>query len=117
MENQERFIFEDLRVYRRALDFSLQLIKVAIVLPREYGRIRDQVIGAASSIPLNLAEGSGRVTEKDKKNFYRMARASAFELVPLLDILYEFQFVDKALREQLRKEVVEISKILATLMR
>lgn len=111
------FLFENLRVYKRALELSINLTKVSIKLPYIYSRIRDQIIGAAISIPLNLAEGSGRISDKDKKNFYRMARASAFELVPLLDIIYELGLISREGRAVSRKEISEISRIIAALMK
>jgi len=49
---EEKFIFEDLRVYQRSLDFATELIQVAVKFPIVYSRIRDQLIGAAISISL-----------------------------------------------------------------
>ncbi|MDP9175671.1 MAG: four helix bundle protein [Planctomycetota bacterium] len=34
----------------------------------------------------NLAEGNGRFTKPDRKNFFTIARGSAQECVPLIDI-------------------------------
>lgn len=115
--NEERFIFEDLRVYHRALELSIELSKLAIGFPQSYSRVRDQLIGAAISIPLNLAEGSGRYSEKDKKNFYKFSRSSAFELVPTVDIIWGLGLIDNRKRDEIRHEIAELSRIISALIK
>ncbi|MBI4087497.1 MAG: four helix bundle protein [Candidatus Liptonbacteria bacterium] len=115
--NEEKFIFEDLRVYHRALQLAVELTKIATKLPHSYSRIRDQLIGAVISIPLNLAEGSGRLGEKDKKNFYKFSRSSAFELIPIIDIIYQLELINKEKRNNIRREVVELSRIISALIK
>ena len=41
------------------------------------------------SICLNIAEGAGRFTKPDKRNFYIIARGSVFECVAVMDLLKE----------------------------
>ncbi len=50
--------------------------------------ITDQLKRASLSISLNIAEGYGRFHKADKRNFYVTARASVYECVAGLDILY-----------------------------
>jgi four helix bundle protein len=47
----------------------------------------DQLGRASFSIPLNIAEGSGKFSKPDRKNYFTTARASVFECVAVLDIL------------------------------
>ncbi|MBI4087479.1 MAG: four helix bundle protein [Candidatus Liptonbacteria bacterium] len=115
--SNEKFIFEDLRVYHGALKLSVELTKLATKFPHDYSRIQNQLIGAAISVPLNLAEGSGRESDKDKKNFYRISRSSIFELVPLIDIIYELGLIGSDKRDEIRHEVAELSRIVSTLMK
>ncbi len=49
--------------------------------------LRDQLARAASSITLNIAEGTGEFSRKEKGRFYRMARRSATECAAILDVL------------------------------
>jgi four helix bundle protein len=76
------FDFEKLEVYSRA-----KLFNSAISLFLENANIsknkNDQLERAAFSIMLNIAEGTGRFTRPDKKNFYIIARGSAFECVAI----------------------------------
>ncbi|MCC6137033.1 MAG: four helix bundle protein [Bdellovibrionaceae bacterium] len=43
------------------------------------GHLRDQVIRAAASIPLNLSEGNAKPSPKEKRRFYQTAYASLKE--------------------------------------
>ena len=52
-------------------------------LPRH---LKDQMNRASSSIVLNLAEGSGKRTEKDKRHFYYIAFGSLRETQAILDL-------------------------------
>ena len=53
-------------------------------LPRH---LKDQLSRAASSISLNLAEGSGRSTNKDQLRFYHIALGSLRECQAVLDLV------------------------------
>jgi len=52
--------FEDLNVYQKSLNLSFMICRKASSFPFKFSRIRDQLIGAVISAPLNIAEGSGR---------------------------------------------------------
>ena len=72
---------EDLRVWQKAIDLTVEVYKVSRKLPREeqYGLI-SQMQRAAVSIPGSIAEGFLRASPKDKARYYNIARASAEEL-------------------------------------
>ena len=48
------------------------------------GHLRDQLLRAASSIALNLAEGNAKPSEKEKKRYYQTAYASCQECKTIL---------------------------------
>jgi four helix bundle protein len=110
------FNFEKLNVYKRSLGFSIELCKKASDFPIKFSRLRDQLIGAAISVPLNIAEGSGRKTDKDKIHFYKIARASVFECVPILDICSQLSLVEEDFYNKFKQEITEISKMLSGLI-
>lgn len=89
------FNFENLSVYQKSIQLSEELIIIAVKFPPSYRRISDQLVGAVISIALNIAEGNGRLTQKDKNQFYRISRASAFELVAILDICDRLSLLEK----------------------
>ncbi len=53
--------------------------------------LRDQLRRASISIVINIAEGSGKFSKADKRNFYTISRGSAYECVSVLDIIHEEQ--------------------------
>jgi four helix bundle protein len=90
------FDHEKLDVYQAALDF----VEVANVLlekiPRGRAFLADQIQRAAVSIPLNIAEGAGEYSRKDKARFYRIALRSATESAALLDVCRRLKFGSEA---------------------
>ncbi len=80
------FMFEKLEVYQKAVDFADEVASMTEGFPRGYGFLVDQLNRAALSIATNLAEGNGRFTKPDRRNFFTIARGSAQECVPLLEI-------------------------------
>lgn len=113
---KEKFIFEKLDVYQKSLEFSIIVSQLCSKFPVIYSRISNQFIGAVISIPLNIAEGSGRKSSKDKINFYKIARSSSFECIPLIDICYSLNLLSKDQREEYRDLISDISKMLSGLI-
>jgi four helix bundle protein len=73
--------FTDLIVWQKAYDLSVKIQKLTGSFPAEERyRLGDQMRAAASSIPMNIAEGFARWSPKDQANFYTIAKASADEL-------------------------------------
>ena len=79
--------FERLDVYRCAIDFLGLCVRVASRMPRGQADLRDQLKRAATSIPLNIAEASGKTTGPDRAHFHAIARGSALECAAILDVL------------------------------
>ena len=78
---------EKLRVYQQSLEFISWLEPLWPVIPAKLS-VRDQLDRASTSIPLNIAEGNGRFTEKDRCRFFDIARGSALECAAALDVLW-----------------------------
>lgn len=110
----EKFNFENLNVYQLSKQLSIDLILIANKFPVSFSRIKDQLIGAVISIPLNLAEGSGRISKKDKINFYKNSRASLYELYAILDICDNVGLLKK---DDYSDRILIIAKMLSKLIR
>jgi len=116
MQNSE-FIFEKLDVYQKSLNLSIEVCKSMVQIPYKYARIRDQFIGAVISVPLNIAEGSGRTSAKEKANFYKIARGSSFECVPLSKIMLKLGLIDEQTVSEWKGLMSEICRMLSGLIR
>ena len=79
--------------------------------------LRDQLKRACSSIILNIAEGAGKFSKLDKKNFYTIARGSANECVAILDILKLEGNINEECYQKLYNNFLEINKMLSGLIR
>ena len=110
------FDFEKFEVYKKAKLFAKELSDVAESLPNKYSRIIDQLVRASLSIPLNIAEGAGRYSKPDKRNFYTISRGSVFECVAILDILSDKELIDMEQKEHLYEMAEELSKMISELI-
>jgi len=110
------FLFENLQVYQKALDFSERVITLTESLPRGYYFLGDQLNRASLSIATNLAEGNGRFTKNDRTNFFIIARASAQECVPLLELARRKGFVNDLDHQSLREQIEIIPKMISGLI-
>jgi len=78
---------ERLDVYQCALRFAALSFQILHGVPRGHAELADQLRRATLSIPLNIAEGAGKPTDKDRARFHAIARGSAMECGAILDLL------------------------------
>ncbi|GJM23906.1 MAG: hypothetical protein DHS20C16_03210 [Phycisphaerae bacterium] len=75
------FMFEKLEVYQEAVDLADDVARLTEQFPRGYGFLVNQLNRAALSIAANIAEGNGRFTKPDRRNFFTIARGYAHESI------------------------------------
>jgi four helix bundle protein len=109
------FMFENLEVYQKALDFIDQITTLTEQFPRGYYFLVDQLNRAALSIATNLAEGNGRFTKPDRKNFFTIARGSVRECVPLLELAKRRSLVQPQSHDVLKAHLEEVAWMLSGL--
>ena len=81
-------MYRDLKVYQRSYKMAISIYKFAETMPSEekYG-LTSQIKRAATSIPLNIAEGYGKDDSKpERKRYLKMAKGSCSEMEVLLDL-------------------------------
>ena len=73
--------FTDLIVWQESYKLALLVYRITRCFPREesFG-LTSQLRRAVVSISSNISEGFGRETEKDRINFYHVARGSVYEV-------------------------------------
>jgi four helix bundle protein len=86
MTDDPRLDYENLDVYRLAIEFLRLSFQVTTALPRGESELRSQLKRAAMSIPLNVAEASGKSSGPDRARFHAIARGSAMECGALLEV-------------------------------
>jgi four helix bundle protein len=79
-----RLDFQKLDCYRVALELNAL---VSRFVSRGHRELRDQLNRAALSIPLNIAEATGRRSLVDRARFLSIARGSAMECAAIVDVL------------------------------
>jgi four helix bundle protein len=83
-----QFDHERLDVYQHSLEFVAFVAELVKPMTGSACRnARDQLLRAAHSIPLNIAEGNGKRSLLDRKRFFEIARGSAMESAAALDVL------------------------------
>ena len=89
------FKFEELRVYQVALSLVDRIYDITQAWPKDeiFGLI-NQLRRAATSIVLNIAEGSSR-SKKDFSHFLNMAKGSCFECVAILRIAKNRRYINE----------------------
>ena len=80
------FDFEKLIVYQKAKGFNLAT-RTYLQNTKLDPSTADQLRRASLSIVLNIAEGSGRFSKPDRKNFFTISRSSIFECIAIYDVL------------------------------
>lgn len=110
------FDHEKLDVYREAIDFCGWVGEFLNAISAK-AAAKDQLDRASTSIPLNIAEGNGKFSARDRARFFEMARGSALECAACLDVL----FVRKlATEEQIigpKEKLAKIVQMLVGLLR
>jgi four helix bundle protein len=110
------FMFENLEVYQKSVDLAENIINLTDEFPKGYYFLADQLNRASLSIATNIAEGNGRFTKGDRRNFFIIARGSVQECVPLLEIAKRKQFISNAILSDLSHQLEIISKMISGLI-
>lgn len=113
------FAFEDLKVYQKALDFTVSVIDAIDELdtPRKHYRLIEQLEAASSSVALNIAEGKGRYSKKEFRHFCFIARGSLYETISVLQIFKKKSWLKKESYLRLYSDAVEINKMISGLIK
>ena len=105
--------FEDLEVWQQAHQLTIDVYKLARQFPPdERFRYTDQICRASTSIPTNVAEGTGRYGKRDFKHFLYIARGSLEETKYLLLLGKDLGFVTQEDYNGLRGRCNNVGKLL-----
>lgn len=115
MEEKSLLGHERLSIYPISIEFIEWITKNIFKNLAGDSKIADQLSRASSSIPLNIAEGSGKLTEKDKKRFYSIARGSAMECSAIFDVMLARELITENDTLKARQFLMPIIGVLSKL--
>lgn len=109
---------KNLVAWQEAMELVRLVYVFAAELPSEEKfNIVSQLKRAAVSIPLNIAEGAGRNSDKEFKHFLHISRGSLSELNTVLDLCVLLEFCDSGRIEPLNKQEQKCAALLNGLIK
>jgi len=110
-----QFDHEKLNVYRASLKFITWTTEL-LSRVQSKAAVKDQLDRASTSVPLNIAEGNGKFSIKDRCRFLDFARGSALECAACLDVLVAKRLTDTAAVISGKEQLFEIVSMLMGLI-
>ena len=107
--------YKKLDAYKCAIEFLSIASQILDDLPKGNAALADQLRRASLSIPLNIAEGTGKYSPADKRRFYMIARGSTMECGAILDACVVLRIVDEERARQGEALLTRISEMLTRL--
>lgn len=109
---------KDLLLYQKAMDLVTDVYLITKKLPKDeqYGLV-SQIRRAAISIPSNISEGAGRLSQREFRNFLSIASGSVSELETQLNICNNLNFINKEELDELLEKINEVKMLCYGLIR
>lgn len=112
----ENFYYRRLDVYQNAKALSHEVCKLIKAFPidERFG-LCDQLRRAVMSVPINIAEGFGRFSAKEKAHFIQIAFGSINEVMCELELAFDEGYINKEQLTTMESMILSVKKQLATL--
>ena len=108
------FRFENLELWKRAIDIGRRLFNIANELEdKRLYRFAEQLRGAGLSISNNIAEGSGSNHKKEFVQFLNIARRSAFENANMVMLFQMEGLISDEIKNQLLSDLDELCRMIS----
>jgi four helix bundle protein len=110
--------YRELIAWQKAMDFAAEVYRTTKRFPKEelYG-VTSQLRRAVVSIPSNIAEGQGRQTTGEFRQFLGHARGSLMEAETQILLCERLEYLDNKMATTLLEQGGEVGRILNGLMR
>jgi four helix bundle protein len=114
---ESRFGYEDLELWRKAIDWASVIISLTenLATNRRHFRLIEQLESACSSVAMNIAEGKGRYSQKEFVQLLYIARGSLYETITLFEIFARQDWIEKHKFIEIKAKGREIAKMLNSL--
>ena len=105
--------FQDLTVWQRAMEMTVSIYTLTKAFPKEemYG-LTSQLRRASVSVASNIAEGRGRMTDGEFRQFLGIAQGSTYEVQTQLLVARQLKIGDEDMLRKAEALCVETSKML-----
>lgn len=109
--------YKELKVWEKSHSLTLKIYEITKAFPREelFGLV-SQMRRASSSIPANIAEGCGKLTQLDLAKYLNIALGSANEIDYFLILSRDLDYINLNQFEESEKLINEIKAMLIVLI-
>jgi four helix bundle protein len=108
--------YRKLLVYENATTLVVHVYKLLKKFPKEEQyALCDQLRRAVVSIPSNIAEGVGRISNKDRAHFIEIAYGSLLEVNCQMDVAKRLGYISDEELTNLDQECLELARMLSGL--
>lgn len=110
--------FRQLIAWQKAKALAVLIYEITKQYPREelFGMVA-QLRRAAVSVPSNIAEGQGRNTAGEFKQFLGIAKGSMAELITLIDLSKDLKYIDQIKYDEVMQHCEEVYKLVNGLLK
>ena len=105
----ETFRFLNFKVYTDAKKFYGRIVSITKRFPRDCWELGDQMRRSSLSVCLNIAEGSGKNSDKEFNRYLNNSLGSINESVAGVDISFDSKLLTQEENNSLLKEAKEIA--------
>ena len=113
----ETFRFLNFEVYKKSKSFYQKINKLVKKFPKSYYHLADQLKRASLSVPLNIAEGSAKSSDKEFARYLQTSIGSINEVMACLDISFEAKLITKDQFDSLKEEAKIIARQLGSFIK
>ena len=104
--------FEDLKIWQKAMDVAENCYRISANFPSEEKyNLTSQIRRSALSIPSNIAEGAGRNSNGEFKQFLGVSNGSSFELLTQLYLSERLNIVTRETIKPIIDDVLDVCKM------
>ncbi len=106
------FSHQRLKCYMVALSVAKQMPELIRSWPTGTAYLVDQLKRALSSVVLNISEGNGRRSVKERRRFFDIAIGSAQEVSAVFDVAVAFGYMSDDKSDHLQDQLLQVVKML-----
>ncbi len=111
------FDFERLEVYGYARELVKKVLYFIANTDTVESSFKEKLKSTITSMLFNLAEGTGRMTHADKRQYLTVARSSVFETVAVLHVMLDLNMITEEQYKSFYDDLEQVSKMLLGMIR